>query len=187
MLFIYYFSLIKAIFFVDRLASCCLCTLVCDFRTHHVIGWSLRRSDDGTMAMGYHHSLLSRPSQPAMPPRPILLTTLLIIMLSATARAFGTRALPFCRTTAPRSFARGMSTSEPDTSVVDTCQQKIKAALDADDVKVTGKLKGTASIGYRDASWFGAIVSHVCRPFSLRRVRRSQWVAHLNRGSLIQV
>eukprot|EP00544_Gedaniella_sp_CCMP2646_P009395 CAMPEP_0202481686 /NCGR_PEP_ID=MMETSP1361-20130828/1172_1 /ASSEMBLY_ACC=CAM_ASM_000849 /TAXON_ID=210615 /ORGANISM="Staurosira complex sp., Strain CCMP2646" /LENGTH=116 /DNA_ID=CAMNT_0049109237 /DNA_START=79 /DNA_END=429 /DNA_ORIENTATION=- len=59
-------------------------------------------------------------------------------MLSATARAFGTRALPFCRTTARRSFARGMSTSEPDTSVVDTCQQKIKAALDADDVKVTG-------------------------------------------------
>ena len=62
-------------------------------------------------------------------------------MLSAAARAFGTRALPFCRTTAPLSpFARGMSTSEPDTSVVDTCQEKIQAALDTDNVKVTGKL-----------------------------------------------
>jgi hypothetical protein len=67
-----------------------------------------------------------------------LFTLLLIIMLSAAARAFGTKA-PIVRNS-PRAFsvARGMSTSEPDTSVVVICKEKIQAALESDDVKVTG-------------------------------------------------
>lgn len=73
--------------------------------------------------------------------RTALVTTILIVMLSAAARAFGTKAPTFIRS-APRSFsvgARSMSTSEPDTSIVDTCQEKIQTALEADNVKVTGK------------------------------------------------
>jgi len=77
--------------------------------------------------------------------RPTLLIVLLAVMLSTAARAFGTKAPSFIRSS-PRSFAvaRGMSsTSEPDTSVVDTCQKKIQAALEADNVKVTGKSDST--------------------------------------------
>ena len=72
--------------------------------------------------------------------RPALVIVCLVIMLSASVRAFGTKAPTFLRS-APRcvTVARGMSTSEPDTSVVDTCQQKIKTALEAVDVKVTGE------------------------------------------------
>lgn len=68
-------------------------------------------------------------------------TALLVIMLSRAVRAFGTRA-PTLIKSSPRSIgafvARGMSTSEPDTSIVDTCQQKIQQALEADIVKVVG-------------------------------------------------
>lgn len=37
-----------------------------------------------------------------------------------------------------RSFPRAMSSGTPETTIVDICSQKIKAALDATDVKVTG-------------------------------------------------
>ena len=71
--------------------------------------------------------------------RPALFSVLFVIMLSSVARAFGTKT-PFIRNS-PRAFSivsRGMSTSEHDTSVVDICKKKIQAALDADNVKVTG-------------------------------------------------
>ncbi len=37
-----------------------------------------------------------------------------------------------------RSFTRAMSSGTPETTIVDICSQKIKAALDATEVKVTG-------------------------------------------------
>jgi stress-induced morphogen len=37
-----------------------------------------------------------------------------------------------------RGFVRAMSADAPDTSIVDICSQKIKDALEATDVKVTG-------------------------------------------------
>lgn len=77
---------------------------------------------------------------PAMSLRLALIILYLVTMLSASVRAFGTKAPAFIRS-APRSVpvARGMSTSEPDTTVVDTCQQKIQTALETTDVKVTGE------------------------------------------------
>lgn len=74
--------------------------------------------------------------------RSTFVTTLLLIMLTAAARAFGTKAPSFIVRSArgylTGAVARSMSTSEPDTSIVDTCQGKIQEALEADDVKVTG-------------------------------------------------
>ena len=61
---------------------------------------------------------------------------LLIIMLSAGARAFTSVG---ARSGYRRAFARAMSSSDaPDTSIVDVCSQKIKDALESDNVKVTG-------------------------------------------------
>jgi hypothetical protein len=64
---------------------------------------------------------------------------LLVTMLSAFARAAFMPA-PFgagIRRTNARLIARSM-TSENDTSVVETCREKIRAALGTDDVTVTG-------------------------------------------------
>ena len=64
------------------------------------------------------------------------LVFLLVIMFSA-ARAFTT---PGSRKVIlNRSVARFLSSEAPDTSIVDICSDKIKTALDADDVTVTGK------------------------------------------------
>ena len=59
---------------------------------------------------------------------------LLLTMFSATARAFTTPAFRASR--AP--FARFMSSSEPETSIVEICRQKIVDALGTDNVKVQG-------------------------------------------------
>jgi alpha-D-ribose 1-methylphosphonate 5-triphosphate synthase subunit PhnI len=77
-----------------------------------------------------------------MPPRPALLPVILVIMLSSATRAFGTTFSIVRR--APRaSFGviRSMSTTDEPTSIVATCQEKIRAALEADNVKVTGVLQ----------------------------------------------
>ena len=77
--------------------------------------------------------------------RTLLFITALIAMFSA-ARAFSTpyRAIAnrgFTAKFKPTSFvARSMSTTEGDeTSIVDTCKEKIMNLLETDDVKVTGK------------------------------------------------
>ena len=60
----------------------------------------------------------------------------LIIMLSAGTRAFTSST---SRNGFRRAFARAMTSADgPDTSIVDICSQKIKDALDASDVTVTG-------------------------------------------------
>jgi hypothetical protein len=77
-----------------------------------------------------------------MPPRPAFLPVILVSMLSASARAFGTTFFIVRR--APRascSVIRSMSTTGEHTSIVATCQEKIRAALEADNVKVTGMLQ----------------------------------------------
>jgi hypothetical protein len=76
-------------------------------------------------------------------------TALLFIMFSAAVRSFrltkpGTTV--FSRSHGSQHYSnagrvwRTMSTTggEPDTSVVETCREKIQSALDALDVKVTG-------------------------------------------------
>jgi hypothetical protein len=65
----------------------------------------------------------------------IRFAVLLIIMLSAGARAFTSSGTA---NGFRRAFARAMTTDGPDTSIVGICSEKIKTALDADDVKVTG-------------------------------------------------
>ena len=74
-------------------------------------------------------------------PRNLLLVLFLSMLSSFGARAFATtkaaqRAL-VTASTRPSFTARFMS-SEPDTSVVETCTQKIGDALGTDNVKVTG-------------------------------------------------
>mmetsp|Transcript_4683 Transcript_4683/g.8942 ORF Transcript_4683/g.8942 Transcript_4683/m.8942 type:complete len:125 (-) Transcript_4683:64-438(-) len=54
-------------------------------------------------------------------------------MFSSITRAFRS-ATPLVQ----RSLAQRMSSSAPDTSIVDICQQKIQDALKASSVKVTG-------------------------------------------------
>jgi hypothetical protein len=68
-----------------------------------------------------------------------LRSAILVIMFYAAARAFGTTS-PIVRGAPRASFVvtRFMSTTEDPTSVVATCQEKIQAALEADNVKVTG-------------------------------------------------
>ena len=67
----------------------------------------------------------------------VIQVSLILIMFSAAARAFSLGAVrPRPRMTLFRPMSMG---SGPDTSVVDTCQQKIKDALEATDVKVVGK------------------------------------------------
>jgi hypothetical protein len=58
---------------------------------------------------------------------------LLIIMLSAGVRAFTASGT---RNGFQRTFARAMTA---ETSIVDICSSKIKDALEATDVKVTGR------------------------------------------------
>ena len=74
-------------------------------------------------------------------PRNLLLVLFLSMLSSFGARAFATTKAAQRAFTATRpsliSTARFMS-SEPDTSVVETCTQKIGAALETDNVKVTG-------------------------------------------------
>lgn len=71
-----------------------------------------------------------------MPP---IRSAILVTMFYAAARAFGTTS-PIVRGAPRASFAvtRFMSTTEDHTSVVATCEEKIQAALEADNVKVTG-------------------------------------------------
>ena len=75
-----------------------------------------------------------------------LLLTLSLLIISSMLSSFGARAFTAARaatrsTTSARFFptttARFMS-SEPDTSVVDICTQKIGDALETSQVKVTG-------------------------------------------------
>jgi len=67
----------------------------------------------------------------------VVQVSFLAIMFSAAARAFSLTAV---RSRPRLAMLRPMSTGgEPDTSVVDTCTQKIKDALEATDVKVVGK------------------------------------------------
>ena len=98
-----------------------------------------------------------------MSPRRILLSVLLITMLSAAVRAFGTSSVVRY---APRSFAvvRSMSTTgEPDTSVVATCQEKIQAALDTSNVKVTG----ACPYFEKRLEYFCGLYSHILHDFIL--------------------
>ncbi len=68
----------------------------------------------------------------------LLLSLFSLGMLSSFgARAFSTVARN-ARFTATRSATARFMSSEPDTSVVDTCTQKIGEALETSDVKVTG-------------------------------------------------
>ena len=62
---------------------------------------------------------------------------LTVTMFSASARAFS---LASTRPTArlPYLVARMSSAGDSDTTIVDICSEKIKTALDASDVKVTG-------------------------------------------------
>eukprot|EP00986_Skeletonema_menzelii_P000577 scaffold160_cov157-Skeletonema_menzelii.AAC.34 len=66
------------------------------------------------------------------------------IALSFTAQSSSTRGLAtigsryYVAATAPSLTTRFMSSTPPDTSVVDTCTKKIMAALETDDVKVIG-------------------------------------------------
>ena len=57
-------------------------------------------------------------------------------MLSAGAKAFTSSG---ARNAFRRTFARSLTADAPDTSIVDICSQKIKDALEATDVKVTGR------------------------------------------------
>ena len=71
--------------------------------------------------------------------RAIAFSFLLIIMLSAGAKAFTSSG---ARNAFRRTFARSLTADAPDTSIVDICSQKIKDALEATDVKVTGRFFG---------------------------------------------
>ena len=67
-------------------------------------------------------------------------------MFSASARAFSSLAARQSRSTfpsltLPSLVARGMSTGEADTSIVDICKQKITDHLGTDKVTVTGTEK----------------------------------------------
>ena len=63
------------------------------------------------------------------------------IMLSSFARSFSVKSSRLvARQNASIVTARWMSTpAEADTSIVETCRSKIAAALETEDVKVTGK------------------------------------------------
>ena len=72
-------------------------------------------------------------------PRNLLLVLFLSMLSSFGARAFATTKAAQRAFTATRpSFTARFMSSEPDTSVVETCTQKIGAALETDNVKVTG-------------------------------------------------
>ena len=86
------------------------------------------------------------------------------IALSFTAQSSSTRGLAtigsryYVAATAPSLTTRFMSSTPPDTSVVDTCTKKIMAALETDDVKVIGM-----SI---QLSWIDAAVKISCSSIS---------------------
>ena len=77
--------------------------------------------------------------------RSLKLTILLVIMLSSTVRAFtSTSRLSNSLLKKSKKFnavhvtSRFMSTTDGETSIVDTCKAKIMKALETDDVTVTG-------------------------------------------------
>lgn len=65
--------------------------------------------------------------------------SILVIMLAAAAKAFTVAPRPVVARFGGRHVARFMSDGDAsDKSVVDTCREKIGAALETKDVKVTG-------------------------------------------------
>lgn len=91
----------------------------------------------GMKTFPFSHFIFSiiQPSDPLTPMGLLRFFVFLVVMFSAGTRAFTSST---SRNGFRRSFARAMSGDSPDTSIVDICSQKIKDALDASDVKVTG-------------------------------------------------
>eukprot|EP00566_Odontella_aurita_P001229 CAMPEP_0113566666 /NCGR_PEP_ID=MMETSP0015_2-20120614/22850_1 /TAXON_ID=2838 /ORGANISM="Odontella" /LENGTH=94 /DNA_ID=CAMNT_0000468981 /DNA_START=23 /DNA_END=304 /DNA_ORIENTATION=+ /assembly_acc=CAM_ASM_000160 len=66
------------------------------------------------------------------------ISVLAAIMFAAAAKAFTAAPRSVVSRSGGRHIARFMSTDDTDSSVVDICREKISAALETTDVKVTG-------------------------------------------------